>query len=121
SCTRTCPLEVTRRERCILAPDISGASGTVTGPSHSPARAFMVVKDFSASDGTGAAEDFCASDWVAAESAAKAVAATRTNRTESAMRGFISVSPFLSSHFGCGNLFWGAQPQSSQSWLSSLT
>src|SRR3984893_10644895 len=62
SCTRTLPREVTRSERCILAPDISGASGTVTGPSHSPARLFMVAKDFCASDGAGATEDFCASD-----------------------------------------------------------
>src|ERR1035437_5026771 len=50
-------------ERCIgLPPDISGISGTVTGPSHSPARVFMVAKDFCASDGTAATEDFCASD-----------------------------------------------------------
>src|SRR5437016_1361569 len=84
------PLEVTRRERCIgLPPDISGISATVTGPSHSPARLFMVVKDFCASDGTGAAEDFCASDWVAAASAARAVAVIKTNTTESAMRGFM--------------------------------
>src|SRR5208282_2726659 len=51
SCTRAFPREVTRSERCIgLPPDISGISGTVTGPSHSPARLFMVVKDFCASD-----------------------------------------------------------------------
>jgi hypothetical protein len=43
----------------------------------------MVVKDFCASDGKGAKEDFCGSDW------AKAVAAIRTNKTESAMRGFM--------------------------------
>jgi hypothetical protein len=49
---RTFPREVTRSERCIgLPPDIAGISGTLTGPSHSPARLFMVVKDFCASDG----------------------------------------------------------------------
>jgi len=48
---------------CILPPDISGTSGTVTGPSHSPARLLMVAKDF------------CASVWVVAASAAKAIAA----------------------------------------------
>src|SRR5208282_3395808 len=63
SCTRAFPREVTRSERCIgLPPDISGISGTVTGPSHSPARLFMVAKDFCASDVTGAMEAFCASD-----------------------------------------------------------
>src|ERR1700693_5025296 len=66
-----------------LPPDISGISGTLTGPSHSPARLFRVAKDFCASDCTGATEDFCVSDW------AKAVAVTRTNRSESAMRDFI--------------------------------
>src|SRR6266545_4084676 len=56
------PREVTRSEACIgLPPNISGISGTVTGPSHSPARLFMVAKDFCAS-GTGAKEDFCGSD-----------------------------------------------------------
>src|ERR1019366_1981896 len=53
SCTRAFPREVTRSEACIgLPPDISGISGTVTGASHSPARVFMVVKDFCASDST---------------------------------------------------------------------
>src|ERR1700674_608796 len=47
--------------------DISGISGTVTGPSHSPARFFMVAKDFCASDGTGATEDWCASDCAKAK------------------------------------------------------
>src|SRR5271169_2935171 len=62
SCTIAFPREVTRSERCIgLPPDISGISGTVTGPSHSPARVFMVAKDFCASEGTAATEDFCAS------------------------------------------------------------
>src|SRR5260370_34305350 len=52
-----------RRERCIgLPPDISGISGTVTEPSHSPARLFMVAKDFCAPDSTGATEAFCALD-----------------------------------------------------------
>src|SRR5712691_3668038 len=51
SCTSACPREVTRSEACIgLPPDICGISGTVTAPSHSPARLFMVVKDFCASD-----------------------------------------------------------------------
>src|SRR5208282_1414217 len=89
SCTRAFPREVTRSERCIgLPPDISGISGTVTGPSHSPARLFMVVNDFCASDGTGATDDFCASDW------AKAAVQSniRTNRTEGAMRDFILCS-----------------------------
>src|SRR5271169_1194849 len=64
SCTRTFPREVTRSEMCVSLPsDHSGISGTVTEPSHSPARLFMVVKDFCASDGTGATEDFCVSDW----------------------------------------------------------
>src|ERR1700686_1785453 len=63
SCTRTFPREVTRSEAWIGLPsDICGISGTVTGPSHSPARLFMVAKDFCASDGAGATEDFCASD-----------------------------------------------------------
>src|SRR5258708_4784824 len=62
SCTRTFPREVTRSERCILPPDICGASGTVTVPSHSPARLLMDAKDFCASDGTGAT-GFCASVW----------------------------------------------------------
>src|ERR1700720_1165532 len=62
SCTRAFPREVTRSERCILAPDICGASGTVTGPSHSPASVFIVAKDFCAADGTGTTADFCASD-----------------------------------------------------------
>src|ERR1700686_3541543 len=66
SWTRTFPRDVTRMERCILPPDICGISGTVTGPSHSPARLFTVVKDFCASDGTGTTEDFCASDCVKA-------------------------------------------------------
>jgi hypothetical protein len=61
-------------------------SGTATGPSHSPARLFMVVKDFCASEDTGAPEDICASDWVEAAFAANAVAAIRTNTTESAVR-----------------------------------
>src|SRR5579863_5506240 len=85
SCTRAFPREVTRSERCILAPDISGASATVTGPSHSPARLFMVVNDFCASDGKGAAA-----------SAAKAEAATRTNRTQSAMRDFMFILLLIS-------------------------
>src|SRR5580698_3348945 len=79
SCTSAFPLEVTRSETCILAPDISGASGTVTTPSHSPARLFKVVKDF------------CASDGVVATSAAKAVAATRRNKREIAMRDFMLI------------------------------
>src|SRR6202051_4370628 len=63
SCTRTFPREVTRSEAWIGLPsDICGISGTVTGASHSPARPFMVAKDFCASDGAGATEDFCASD-----------------------------------------------------------
>jgi hypothetical protein len=49
----------------------------------------MVVKDFSASDGAGATVDFGASGWVVAVSPAKAVAATSTNRMESAIRVFI--------------------------------
>src|SRR5580704_2597595 len=89
SCTSAFPLEVTRSERCILAPDISGASATVTGPSHSPARLFMVVNDFCASDGTGVAA-----------STAKAVAAIRTNRTESAMRDFILILLLISVQQG---------------------
>jgi hypothetical protein len=34
-------------------------------------------------------KDFCASDWATGASAANAVAAIRTNTTESAMRDFI--------------------------------
>src|SRR5208282_3912573 len=81
SCTRAFPREVTRSERCIgLPPDISGISGTVTGPSHSPARLFMVVKDFCASDGTGATEDCCAS------CCAKATVASDIRTTDSTQR-----------------------------------
>src|SRR5579864_4147500 len=68
---RAFPREVTRIEACIgLPPDICGISATVTGPSHSPARFFMVVKDFCASDGTGATEDFGASDCAKATTVA---------------------------------------------------
>src|SRR5260370_14525071 len=92
SCTRTFPREVTRSERCVgLPPDISGISGTVTGPSHSPARLFTVVKDFCASDGRGATQDFCASDW------AKATVATATRTTNSIKRSdFMFYSPAYS-------------------------
>src|ERR1700676_200376 len=83
------PREVTRRERCIgLPPDISGISGTVTGPSHSPARVFMVAKDFCAADRTGATEDFCASDCAKAtgESISRVMESTKE-------RDFIFHSP----------------------------
>jgi hypothetical protein len=88
---RTFPREVTRSERCIgLPPDIAGISGTLTGPSHSPARLFIVVKDFCASDSTGATEDFCASDgdWDKATVA-------RDNRTTDSIKRwcFIIYSP----------------------------
>src|ERR1700686_2825458 len=88
SCTRTFPREVTRSEACILPPDISGISGTVTGPSHSPARLLMVVKDFCASDSTGATEDFCAS------CCAKATVESDIRTTDSTQRRhFIFHSP----------------------------
>src|SRR5437660_11919861 len=70
-----------------LQPDISGISGTVTGPSHSPARLFMVAKDFCAS-GTRATEDFCASDCAKAMVASNIRTADRTKR-----RDFIVYSP----------------------------
>src|SRR6267143_1523939 len=94
SCTRTFPREVTRSEACIgLPPDISGISGTVTGPSHSPARLFMVAKDFCASGGTGATEDFCRSDC------AKATVESDIRTTDSTKRrDFMFHSP-LEVHF----------------------
>src|SRR5580700_1121003 len=88
SCTRTFPREVTRSEMCIgLPPDISGISGTLTEPSHSPARVFMVVKDFCAADGTGAAEDVCASCW------AKAMLVSAKTKVSAKQRRFMLHSP----------------------------
>src|SRR6267154_3395274 len=65
-------MEATRSETFASVPSMSACCGTVvTGPSQEPARVFILSKDF------------CASDW------AKAVAAIRTNRRESAMRDFM--------------------------------
>src|SRR5580658_386769 len=105
SCTRTFPREVTRSERCIaLPPDISGISGTLTGPSHSPARLFMVAKDFCASDSTGATEDFCASDW---PDCAKATVVRDSKTRDSIKRtGFIFLLLgllYLGSRFSCSD------------------
>src|ERR1700722_1896641 len=108
SCTRAFPREVTRSERCILAPDISGASGTVTGPSHSPARFFRVVKDFCASDGTAATEDFSALDFSMSD-CAKATVESDIRTTDSIKRrdfmldspqySLLNLGPDYSLHF----------------------
>jgi hypothetical protein len=65
----------------VLSPIPSIFGTVVAAPSQVPARLFIL------------SNDFCAFDWVgAAASAAKAVAAIKTNTTEIAMRDFISVS-----------------------------
>jgi hypothetical protein len=86
------PREVTRSEACMgLPPDISGISGTVTGPSHSPARLLMVVKDFCASVCTGATEDFWASVFCSS-CCAKATVESDIRTTDSIkLRDFILV------------------------------
>src|SRR5258708_33461526 len=94
SCTSAFPLEVTRSSTCTgLSPQSGWGGVAVTGPCQEPARVFSLSKDF------------CASDWVAAASDANALAAIRTNRTENAMRDFISVSPYSLFRCGCGNVF----------------
>src|SRR3979411_1460800 len=106
SCTSVFPREVTRIETWSgLPPDISGTSGTLTGPSHSPARLFMVAKDFCASDDIGAAEDFCTSVW------AKATVDSEIRTTDSIKRWdfmFILLK-FFSLGSGCLTLFRGGQ------------
>src|SRR5260370_13841090 len=92
-------MEVARSETCVSFPSMVASCGTVvTWPSQEPARVFILSKDF------------CASDWVVAAAAAKAVAAIRMNTTEVAMRDFmVSVSLFLCFFLffkcSCGNLF----------------
>src|SRR5260370_24382161 len=45
------PMDVTRSETCVSLPSMSACGGTdVTGPSHQPARVFILSKDFCASD-----------------------------------------------------------------------
>src|SRR5271169_2730510 len=96
SCTRTFPREVTRSEMCVSLPsDHSGISGTVTEPSHSPARLFMVVKDFCASDGTGATEDFCVSDW------ARVTVQSDSRTTDSIKRWDFMFILLVTSYFLC--------------------
>src|ERR1035438_7320446 len=87
-------MEVRRSETCMSLPSISACGGrVVTWPSQEPARVFSLSKDF------------CASDGVAAASAAKAVAAIRTNTTESAMRDFM-FSVLLFSFSAVAKIFW---------------
>src|SRR5579862_1845071 len=71
-----------------LPPDISGISGTVTGPSHSPARVFMAAKDFCASDGAAVAEVFCPSCWAKAK-----VVSDKTTRVNAKRKRFMLDPP----------------------------
>src|ERR1700674_1064540 len=96
-------MEVTRSETCMCLPSISALGGNVVmRPSQEPAKVFSLSKDF------------CASDC------AKAVAASRTNRTESAIRDFMFGSPFLFlDHL---EIFLGTGfNKSSQSWKVLVT
>src|SRR5438045_2793058 len=56
SCRSALPIDVTRRVTCMDLPSISACGGTVaTLPSHVPARALSLSKDFCASDCANAA------------------------------------------------------------------